>query len=122
MSVDSTFSRFNPVVVSILRSPFHWLLSPGLALLSYVGRVSGRKFTIPVGYQLRDDEATVMVSEAQSKQWWRNFREPADVSIRIRGEPKPAAAPMHNGQIEAVAGADRHRTDTVRRRLDREDI
>jgi len=85
MSVDTVMSRLNPVVTSILRSPFHWLLSPGLMLLSYTGRVSGRHITIPVGYQRVGDRVTVLVSEAKAKRWWRNFREPGEVSLRLRG-------------------------------------
>lgn len=85
MSVDRMMSRLNPVVTRILRSPFHWLLSPGLMLLSYTGRVSGRHITIPVGYQRTEGRVTVLVSEAKTKRWWRNFREPGEVSLRIRG-------------------------------------
>jgi hypothetical protein len=94
MSADAVISRFNPIVASILRSPFHWLLSPGLILLSYSGRVSGRRFTIPVGYQRSGDRVTVMVSEAPAKHWWRNFREPADVSLRLRGRNRRGRAEL----------------------------
>lgn len=94
MSVDTMMSRLNPVVTSILRSPFHWLLSPGLMLLSYTGRASGRHITIPVGYQRTGDRVTVMVSEAKTKRWWRNFREPCDVSLRIRGRTRRGRAEL----------------------------
>ncbi len=85
MSVDRFFSRLNPLIVGILRSPLHALLSGGLMLLTVTGRRSGRRFTFPVGYQRQGGELVVMVSEARRKSWWRNFSEPGGVEMRVRG-------------------------------------
>ncbi len=85
MSVDGFFTRLNPLVAAILRSPAHWPLSKGLLLLSFTGRKSGRRFTIPVGYQRDGDVLTVLVSEARKKRWWRNYREAGPVTVRLRG-------------------------------------
>lgn len=86
MSTDDFFTRLNPVFRAVLRSPLHWLVSPGLMLLTFTGRKTGREYTIPVGYQKQPDGAiVVMISEAWKKQWWRNCREPAPVSLRLRG-------------------------------------
>jgi deazaflavin-dependent oxidoreductase (nitroreductase family) len=87
-------SRLNPLVAAVLRSPVHWLASPGLMLLTYTGRKSGRQFSIPVGYQLDGDEVTVMVSEAHEKRWWRNFREPGDVELHLRGRLRQGRAAL----------------------------
>ena len=95
MSVDSLISRFNPLVSGVLRSPLHFLLSPGLALLEVTGRHSGKRYAIPVGYQRDGDDVIVMVSEARKKQWWRNFYEPAPLGIRLRGRD-------HRGHAELV--------------------
>ena len=43
MKVDGFFTRLNPLVATILRSPAHWPLSIGLLLLSFTGRKSGRQ-------------------------------------------------------------------------------
>ena len=86
MSVDGAVSRLNPVVEAVLRSPFHWVLSFGLMLISITGRRSGRRYTIPVGYQRHGDVVTILVSEARKKQWWRNFHDPAPVELRIKGK------------------------------------
>jgi hypothetical protein len=96
MSIDSVVSWFNPLVAGVLRSPLHFLISPGLALLAVTGRHSGRRYAIPVGYQRDGDVVIVMVSEARKKQWWRNFYEPAPVGIRLRGQE-------HRGTAELVA-------------------
>ena len=80
-------SRLNPLVTFVLRAPvLHWLLSPGLVLLTVTGRRSGRRYTIPVGYQRSGDIVTVMVSKARSKQWWRNYRAPGPVVLQLRGQ------------------------------------
>jgi deazaflavin-dependent oxidoreductase (nitroreductase family) len=85
VNVDPFFTRLNPVVAWLLRSPLHGLASRGLALLTITGRRSGRRYSIPVGYQREDSHLIVMVSHADTKQWWRNFREPGPVDVRLRG-------------------------------------
>lgn len=84
--------RLNPLVAAILRSPLHGLASPGLLLLTITGRRSGRRYSIPVGYHALDDAIVVMVSDAASRQWWRNFLEPRSVGLHLRGRPLDATA------------------------------
>jgi deazaflavin-dependent oxidoreductase (nitroreductase family) len=113
VSVDSAVSRINPLVASILRSPFHWLLSFGLMLITVTGRRTGRRYTIPVGYQRDGDVVTILVSEAPKKQWWRNFHAPAPVEVRLKGKTL-------SGTAELVAPASpefRARADETLRRL-----
>jgi hypothetical protein len=92
IDIDALASRLNPVVVAVLRTPLlHWLLSPGLMLIDVTGRRSGRRYTIPVGYQLDqlDREAgtlITLVSEAAKKQWWRNYLEARPITGRMRGK------------------------------------
>ena len=92
MSVDSIMSMLNPVIGAVLRSPLHRLVSPGLLLLTVTGRRTGRRYSIPVGYQRDGDDLVVMVSEARSKQWWRNYEEPAPIEMRLRGEQRSGVA------------------------------
>jgi deazaflavin-dependent oxidoreductase (nitroreductase family) len=92
MSADRFFSRLNPLISLVLRTPLHWLLSPGVMLITVTGRRSGRRYTIPVGYQRYDETLTVMVSEAPRKTWWRNYREPGLAEILLRGRNLPARA------------------------------
>jgi hypothetical protein len=40
----------NPIVRMILRSPVHRLLSGSLAVMTYTGRKSGRRHSLPVMY------------------------------------------------------------------------
>jgi F420H(2)-dependent quinone reductase len=104
VSVDGILSRLNPMIAALLRSPLHGLLSPGLVLLTVTGRHSGRRYSIPVGYQRDGDDVVVLVSEARRKQWWRNYYEPGPVSLRLRGSDRA-------GRAELVApGSDEFRS------------
>jgi hypothetical protein len=85
VSVDGALTLLNPLIAALLRSPLHALLSPGLLLVTVTGRHTGRRYSIPVGYQRDGEDLVVMVSEARRKQWWRNYYEPAAVSVRLRG-------------------------------------
>jgi deazaflavin-dependent oxidoreductase (nitroreductase family) len=103
VSVDAVLSRLNPLIAGVLRSPLHPLLSPGLLLLTVTGRHSGRRYSIPVGYQRDGNDLVVMVSEARRKRWWRNYHEPGPVSVRLRGQDR-------SGRAELVApGSDEFR-------------
>jgi deazaflavin-dependent oxidoreductase (nitroreductase family) len=93
VSVDALFTRLNPLLRGILRSPLHRLLSSWLLLLTFTGRRSGQRFTIPVGYQVEDAEVlTVMASEAPKKQWWKNFRDSGPVEVLLRGRKRIGTA------------------------------
>jgi len=99
--------RMNPIVRSILRSPVHWLLSPGLMLLTVTGRRTGKVYTIPVGYHETDDAIVVLVSEAPSKVWWRNYLEPGPVGLRVRGRDlRGTAVVLAPGSAEYRARAE----------------
>ena len=78
----------NSVVRSILRSPLHRLLSSKLALLSFSGRESGRRYTTPVGYGRTDD--TLLVDTESP--WWKNLRGGARVGVRLRGRDRAGTA------------------------------
>jgi hypothetical protein len=85
-SVNDIFTRLNPLLVAVLRSPFHFLLSRGLGLLTVTGRRTGHRRTFPVGYQLVGDRIIILASEAHKKRWWRNYRTPAPATVLVRGK------------------------------------
>jgi hypothetical protein len=78
--------RLNRVVSAILRSPFHWLLSRGLMLITVTGRKTGRVYTIPVGYHETDDCIIILVGEASKKVWWKNYLDSGPIELRLRGK------------------------------------
>jgi deazaflavin-dependent oxidoreductase (nitroreductase family) len=72
----------NSAVLALLHSPLHGLLDPGLCVLTYRGRRTGRRVTLPVVYARDGDRIVVLVGDAPDKQWWRNFTSPAPVEVR----------------------------------------
>ena len=85
MDLDRLMTRVNPLIAGVLRSPFHWILSPGLLLLTVTGRRTGRRYSIPGGYQRDGDRLVVLVSKAARKRWWRNYEEPGPVEVVLAG-------------------------------------
>jgi hypothetical protein len=86
----------NAVVLAVLRSPVHRLLS-GLALeLRYTGRRSGREYVLPVQYARAGERLVVRPQDAQRKSWWRNFETPAPVTVRLVGRTHHGIAHVLN--------------------------
>ena len=78
----------DPLVALLLRSPLHRLLDSRLLLLTYHGRRSGRRITLPVMYAADPaggDRLLVVPGWPERKRWWRNFRKPATVQVLLRG-------------------------------------
>ncbi|MCH7740571.1 MAG: nitroreductase family deazaflavin-dependent oxidoreductase [Chloroflexi bacterium] len=93
----------NPVVAAVLRSPFHRALSSRFLLLSFTGRVSGRRYTFPVDYRV--DCHGLQVLTSRKRRWWRNFAaDPRDVSVRYNGRRLVGTAGAITGKA-LVAGA-----------------
>jgi hypothetical protein len=57
----------NPLVRWLIRSPLHRLASRRLALITYTGPRSGRRYTIPVGYQMAGAQVTINVASPDRK-------------------------------------------------------
>lgn len=72
----------NPTMAALLRSPLHRLLSNAMMLLSFQGRGTGKRYTIPVGY-LRQGNRLFLFCHSG---WWKNFRGGAPVAVRLRGQ------------------------------------
>ncbi|WP_019200859.1 hypothetical protein [Tsukamurella sp. 1534] len=49
-------------------------LGKSMVTLSYTGRKSGKRFSLPVAYRRSGaDRVTIAVALPDQKQWWRNF-------------------------------------------------
>jgi hypothetical protein len=98
-------ARLNPLVMSILHSPIHALLSNRLMLVTVTGGRSETIYTLPVRYYELDALVIVLVPNAPGRSWWRNFVEPAYASITIRRGRTPARgfAPAPSSQEFAKA-------------------
>jgi hypothetical protein len=75
---------YNPIVTAILRSPLHGFMSSNILLLTYTGRKSQKRFTLPISY-IYDDDRLLTISRAD-RTWWRNLQGGATVTLRLEGK------------------------------------
>ncbi len=94
---------FNPLVIALLKSPLHSLMSKDVMLITFTGRRSGRSYTTPVSY-VREGQ-TVRCFTSGGTAWWRNLRGGASVSLRIRGEEQRGHAEAIRGEPKRIADA-----------------
>ena len=73
----------NAVVLAVLRSRAHRLLSGSAIELRYTGRRSGRQYVLPVQYAGTGDRLVVRPQHWQHSTWWRNFGTPQPVTVRV---------------------------------------
>jgi F420H(2)-dependent quinone reductase len=65
---------FNAPVAAVANSRrFGGLVNRNITMLSYTGRRSGRRFSMPVAYRRNGDDITINANMPQTKTWWRNF-------------------------------------------------
>lgn len=101
---------FNAPVAALAASP-RWggLVNRNIALLSYTGRRSGRRFDIPVAYRRTGDRVIIGVNLPEAKTWWRNFGgDGGPLTLRFDGTDHPG---------HAVADRDQNGRVTVTVRL-----
>jgi hypothetical protein len=96
--------RLNPVIMRLLASPLHGLLSRDVLVLGYHGRRSGRRYAVPLSY-VRMDDCLYLCTRPDGSSWWRNLREGADVELVLCGRRTAArAVVLPSDSAEALAG------------------
>ncbi|WP_182348419.1 hypothetical protein [Tomitella gaofuii] len=92
------FNAANRLVVPLLRSPVHRVVSKRLMVVSYTGAKSGRSFAIPVAYYaFGPDEVWAFGARTG---WMSNFRLPRPVSLRLRGRDHRAEGLLVDNRTE----------------------
>ncbi len=89
------FKLLNPLMKLILNSPFHQGLSKRVMVLSFTGRKTGKRYSTPVSYVWEGDHVIVVTFSP----WWKNFKEPAPVQMRIQGKSVSGTAVYVNDPI-----------------------
>jgi hypothetical protein len=74
----------------LLRTPLHRVLSDKLLLLTFTGRRTGRRFTIPVGHHEVDGQMWLLTGS----RWRHNVRGGAPVTVVLRGRRRRARATL----------------------------
>lgn len=90
----------NPLIGSILRSPFHGLLSKDILLLEFVGRRSGRSFRTPVSFIAPSPDLHLVFT---GNPWWRNL-EDARAAAWVQGEKRAFRSTVVRDPARVAAG------------------
>ena len=75
----------NSIVVAILKSPVHRLLSGTLDVIRYCGQRTGQQYVTPTQYVEQGDDLLIFVGRPETKSWWHNFRTDRDIEVLVRG-------------------------------------
>jgi hypothetical protein len=81
--------RVNRIVLALLRSPLHRLVDRTLCELCYEASGPARTVCLPVEYVRSGDDVVVLAAGAAGKRWWRAFRQPRPLRIRLDGVLRP---------------------------------
>lgn len=93
----------NPFVYFVLNSPLHLMISGRLVLITYTGKKSGKKHSLPVQYAKSHDELIVVAGYHQHKKWWRNLLQQSTINVCYRGKWFEASAKAFDGDVEVIA-------------------
>ncbi|MFZ6031601.1 MAG: hypothetical protein ACOYYS_28165 [Chloroflexota bacterium] len=96
---------YNPIITVILQSPFHWLLSNQMMLVSYTGHKSGQTYRTPVSYVELDDkpdEHVLLVISKPRRMWWRSLRG-GEANVLLRGKVRHAQTEVFTGDAAIPA-------------------
>jgi deazaflavin-dependent oxidoreductase (nitroreductase family) len=91
---------YNPIVVFLLHSPLHSLMDKSTVLITFTGRKSGKRYTIPVSY-VRDGDTLTMISQREHT-WWKNLRGGAQITLYKEGHTSKASGEVFT-DAETVA-------------------
>ncbi|MFD4251425.1 hypothetical protein ACFWQL_16955 [Amycolatopsis thermoflava] len=99
----------NHVVLGLLCSALAPLAGGRLCVLRYRARRGGEVVEFPVGHVRDGDHVLVMAGRAARKTWWRHFRAPAPVEVRLPGGWSAGVGRvLHGAEREAALAVYRH--------------
>jgi hypothetical protein len=110
-SFQKVAGAVNKVVVAAMKAPgVDKVAGRSMVLISYTGRKSGKKFSLPVSYKQRDNELLIGVAIPDKKNWWRNFSgEGSPVTVTLNGVERTGHAVSRRndrGQVSVKVSLD----------------
>jgi len=95
---------FNPILRTILHSPFRSLLPDNWVILTYTGRKTGKERSVVFHVTQYNDEFIVVPGcFGELPNWWRNFREESKVGLFYKGKTLECLArTIEHDETEAV--------------------
>ena len=85
-STPFMFRVLNPVMMTVLKSPLHSMISDKIMIVTFNGRKSGKSYSTPVSYY-QEDGFVYCFTHAS---WWKNLKGGAKIRLLIRRK-------AHNG-------------------------
>ena len=73
----------NPLVSLIARSPFHFLISHQLLVISFEGTKSGKQYLVPLSYHQKN--SSYICVTLRSNIWWRNLKGLSNTKVWFKG-------------------------------------
>ena len=92
----------NPIMVWLLYSPLHRMLSGMMMVLNYSGCKTGKAYRLPVGYKRVD--GTLLTISYKQRTWWRNLRCGVPIIIRLQGKDVSGRAEVIVDELGVVEG------------------
>ena len=83
-------TQFNKLIAAIINSPLHGLLGSSFALITVIGRKSGRPISTPIN--LAHFDGAYWVTSLKKRTWWRNLRGGAIAELHVAGKSFSALA------------------------------
>ena len=80
-SATTLFRLLNPIMMVVLKSPLHSIVSNQIMIITFTGRKSGKEYSIPISYY--QEERTVCCFTHAG--WWVNIGEGSVILLRIQG-------------------------------------
>ena len=75
---------YNKIMVWLLRSPLHSMISSGIMIIGFSGSKSGKSYSTPVNYYKIDE--TIYAISDRSRTWWKNIKKNPDLDLFIKRE------------------------------------
>jgi hypothetical protein len=94
-------NALNPVVRAVLRSPLHHTVDRALLMLHIVGRKTGRRYDIPVGYMELDGRFVVVTQHKWRAN--RNLRDVVTVQVTHAGRRRTMRAHLDEEATSVAA-------------------
>jgi deazaflavin-dependent oxidoreductase (nitroreductase family) len=104
---------FNPILKTVLRSPFRFLLPDNWVILTYNGRKTHKKRSLVFHVtQFKDEFIVVPGCFGELPNWWRNFRKESKVDMFYKGKTMECLARVieqdETGAVPRLAEYVRH--------------
>jgi hypothetical protein len=81
---EPLFRFINPLMSVLLRSWLHGVMSSSVLVLSFDGRRTGRRISLPLRYARSGADFVCFTTDDAT--WWRNFEESLAVEVLVAGE------------------------------------